>query len=135
LSQWVCDIRIIRNKFTTGDIETNPGPCQANSLINPLNWEVFKQRGLHFIHLNINSLLPKIDELKLIAKKTNAAIIGITESKLDASVSDEEVKLEGFIEKVIVEEIYELYNRLNKVRKKSPWLLRMKRIHWRFGIG
>ena len=38
---------------------------------------------MHFLHININSLLPKTDELKCIANKTKAAIIGIMESKLD----------------------------------------------------
>ena len=52
--------------------------------------------GLHFLHININSLLPKIDELKGIANKTKAAIIGITESKLDHTVSDLEVNLPGY---------------------------------------
>ena len=49
-------------------------------------WNIFKSRGLHFIHININSLLPKIEELRIIAKSTNAAIIGISESKLYESV-------------------------------------------------
>ena len=59
-------------------------------------WNPFKKRGLHFLHLNINSLLPKIDELRLIAKNSNAAIIGITESKLDKTVLDNEVKIDGY---------------------------------------
>ena len=82
------------------------------SLLNPLDdsvseetpdfvlteekWLHFKNRGLHFLHININSLLSKIDELRQIAKKSNATIIGITESKLDKSVTDEEVKIEGY---------------------------------------
>ena len=37
----------------------------------------FKRRGMHFIHININSLLPKIDEVHYIAKMSSAAIIGI----------------------------------------------------------
>ena len=45
------------------------------------DWKAFKKRGLHLIHLNINSLLSKIDELREIARKTRATIIGITESK------------------------------------------------------
>ena len=49
-------------------------------------WNIFKSRGLHFIHLNINSLLPKNEEHRIIAKSTNAAIIGISESKLYESV-------------------------------------------------
>ena len=43
-----------------------------------------KDSGL--IHLNINSLFPKIDELQHIANSSNAAVIGISESKLDGSV-------------------------------------------------
>ena len=43
--------------------------------------------GLHLIHLNINSLLSKIDELREIAKKTRATVIGITESKLDGEIN------------------------------------------------
>ena len=56
----------------------------------------FLRTGLHFIHLNINSLLPKIDELCYIAKLTNAAIIGICESKLDASVLDPEISITNY---------------------------------------
>ena len=59
-------------------------------------WNPFKKRGLHFLHLNIYSLLPKIDELRLIAKNSNAAIIGIAESKLDKTVLDNEVKIDGY---------------------------------------
>ena len=55
-----------------------------------------QKRGLHFIHLNINSLLSKIDELREIAKVSRAALIGITESKLDNSVLDGEINIEGY---------------------------------------
>ena len=57
---------------------------------------MFRKRGLHFIHLNINSLLLKIDELRSIAKTTRAAIIGISESKLDKTVFNSEVAIEGY---------------------------------------
>ena len=33
-------------------------------------WKNFKKKGLHFIHININSLLPKIDELQHLIKTT-----------------------------------------------------------------
>ena len=59
-------------------------------------WLPFKKRGLHFVHLNINSLLSKIDELREIAKVSTAAVIGITESKLDNSVLDGEINIEGY---------------------------------------
>ena len=35
-------------------------------------WNVFKNRDLHIIHLNIKSLLPKIEELRVIAKSINS---------------------------------------------------------------
>ena len=60
------------------------------------NWKVFNKRGLHLIHLNINSLLSKIDELRAIAKKSRATVIGITESELDESVTDGEINIDGY---------------------------------------
>ena len=81
----------------SGDINLNPGPpAAAPNHIDTETWSNFKQRGLHFIHLNINSLLPKIDELRQIAIETNAAIIGIPESKLDDTVLDAEIEIEGY---------------------------------------
>ena len=45
----------------SGDISLNPGPCQMQ-FIDDKTWEPLKTRGLHFCHLNVNSLLSKIDE-------------------------------------------------------------------------
>ena len=60
------------------------------------DWKAFNKRGLHLIHLNINNLLSKIDELREIARKTRATVIGITESKLDGSVLDWEINIDGY---------------------------------------
>ena len=57
-------------------------------------WNILKSRGLHFIHLNINSLLPKIEGARIIAKSTNAAIIRISESKLGQSVLEPEIQID-----------------------------------------
>ena len=59
----------------SGDINLNSG-----LVARP---ELFNNTGLHLIHLNVNSLLPKIDKLCNAAKCSNAAVIGITETKLD----------------------------------------------------
>ena len=48
------------------------------------------------VRLNINSLLPKIDELRNIAKLSNAAVIGIGESKLDDSVLSSEIHIDNY---------------------------------------
>ena len=50
---------------------------------------------MHFIHININSLLPKIDEVRCIANITNASIIGISEAKLDETIWSSELEVDG----------------------------------------
>ena len=79
-----------------GVISLNPGPNHQHQLQCLNKWNIFKSRGLHFIHLKINSLLPKIKELRIIAKSTNAATIGISESKLDESVSEPQIQIDGY---------------------------------------
>ena len=48
---------------------------------------LLKRRVFIFFHLNINNILPELDELK---------IIGITESKVDNSISDSLVEIPGY---------------------------------------
>ena len=57
---------------------------------------VFKKRGLHFVHLNINSLPSKIEELRQIAKNTISAVIGLSETKLDKTIFDSEVSIPNY---------------------------------------
>ena len=42
------------------------------------DWKAFNKRGLHLIHLNINSPLSKIDELREIARKTRATVMQLS---------------------------------------------------------
>ena len=51
-----------------GDTSLNAGPTHQHKLQCLNEWNIFKSRGLHFIHLNINVLLPKIEELRMIVK-------------------------------------------------------------------
>ena len=78
------------------NIRLNPGPVHQRTLQCSNEWKVFKIRGLHFIQLNINSLLPKIEELRFVAQPTNAAVIGICESKLHASVLEQEISIGNY---------------------------------------
>ena len=52
--------------------------------------------GVHVIHLNVNSLLPKIGELRNIAKLSNAAVICISEPKLDDFVLSSEIRIDNW---------------------------------------
>ena len=63
----------------SGDISLNPGPATLKNH----SWDIFKKIGLHIIQLNINSLLPKIDEIYHIAKSSNHSVIGLCETKID----------------------------------------------------
>ena len=76
------------------DITLNTGSIQSNHLKE--NWDIFRNRDLDFIHLNINSLLPNIDELREIVKISNPAVVGITETKLHNSIGDSEISIDGY---------------------------------------
>ena len=71
-----------------GDISLISGPLSNPKLFKQEEWQAVSNRGLHLIHLNINSLLLKTDELRDTAKRTKAAMTGILESKLDSTVLD-----------------------------------------------
>ena len=49
----------------SGDISLNSGPT-LNGVFQS-HCKPFQNKGLHFLHLNVNSILPKLDELKVIA--------------------------------------------------------------------
>lgn len=52
-------------------------------LYSKCNLNVFNLTGLHFNHLDLNSFLPKIKELRSSAKLSDAAVKGVSELKLD----------------------------------------------------
>ena len=79
-----------------GDYSLNPGSIDSSPQCNSDQWAVFKKRSLHFVHVNINSLLSKVDELQYIAKLSEVAFVGISESKLDDSVLSSEIQIENY---------------------------------------
>ena len=80
----------------SGDISLNPGSVYNHHPPNLKEWDKFKMKGLHRVHLNVNSLLPKIDEIGYMAKLSNAGVIGITESKLDNRILDSEIQIDNY---------------------------------------
>ena len=64
------------------NIELNPWLTNRYQ-IKTESFEFFNNKGLRFMHLNIFSLLNKIDELYFIARSSNVSVIGLTEIKLD----------------------------------------------------
>ena len=58
----------------SGDISLNPGPRNNLQPLDSNEWNVFKSKEPHLIHLKIKNLLPKIDELRYTANSGNAAV-------------------------------------------------------------
>ena len=66
------------------------------SVVSNDTWNITEERGMHFIHLIINSLLPKTDEMRFIAKLSNATVIGLSETKLDNTVLSSATETGGY---------------------------------------
>ena len=65
-------------------------------ILPPSYITTFLYYGLRFLHKNVNSLLSKIDELRHFVGRTKPGALGITESKLESSVSYQEVNISGY---------------------------------------
>ena len=57
---------------------------------------ITNSRGLKMAHLNINGLLSKLDFIKIMLSESKFDIFAISESKLDASIHDNEIKIDGY---------------------------------------
>ncbi len=57
---------------------------------------IFKKKGLHFVHLNCNSLLSKIDEIREFVLHCKPHVICFSETKLDSTVTSSEVLIDGY---------------------------------------
>ena len=57
---------------------------------------ILSSKGLHFLHANVRSLIPKLPEIRLLLSRTKAAVFAVSESWLDSSVGDGEVHIPGF---------------------------------------
>ncbi len=55
-----------------------------------------ENKGLKIIHINIRSLLQKIDQLRIIASLGNVDIISVNETFLDSAITNGEVDIGGY---------------------------------------
>ena len=53
-------------------------------------------KGLHFLHSNTRSLIPKIPDIRLLLSRTKATVLAVSETWLDSSVKDGEIAIPGF---------------------------------------
>ena len=81
----------------SGDISLYPGPADDHHFPSLKEWDIFRIKGLlHLLHVNVNSIPLKIDELRYIAKFSNAVIIRITQSKVDNCILDPEIQIDNY---------------------------------------
>ena len=71
----------------SGDVETNPGPCDMYSTEHSINnnktqQQINSKKPITIIQININGLTTKIHELKNLTDNTKIYIITIQETKL-----------------------------------------------------
>ena len=75
----------------------NIAPDLNNSTDVPDQYELFTKKGLHFLHINARSLLPKLSDARLLVRRTKAAVLAVTEIWLDDSVTNAEIEIDGYI--------------------------------------
>ena len=80
----------------SGSVSLKPGPVWKHHLLNTTEWDIIKTKGLHLIHLNVNGLLPKTDELRHMVRLSNAAVIGVSELKLGKSITNSEILIDNY---------------------------------------
>ena len=79
----------------SGNVQPNPGPNIALQCL-PTPSDFKSRAGLGFIHLNVRSLVPKMDMIKIWANTTNTDIMVLSETWLKKSVLDESISIEGY---------------------------------------
>ena len=76
----------------SNDVSVNPGP----ELCSPLHHPSPKARGLSICHLNVRSLLHKMDSLRLLMLDKPYHVITLSETWLNSSILDFELDLPGY---------------------------------------
>lgn len=80
--------------LVSGNVKPNPGPDAYKLCHTP---EEFKSRaGLGIIHLNVRSLMSKLDMVKVWVKSTDADIVVLSETWLTNSTLDKDIGIEGY---------------------------------------
>ena len=81
----------ITRKGSAGDLTNEPERTETLDSPNKIT-----RKGLILAHLNISSLLAHLDELKAYLLYQRLDILSLTETKLDATVTNDELNIPGF---------------------------------------
>ena len=73
------------------------GQCpNDNTGRDPDHYPLSRRKGLSIASLNVNSLLAKIDEVRLLTKNKCIDILAVNETKIDSKVDDQLIAIDDF---------------------------------------
>lgn len=58
--------------------------------------KIFGAKGLNFLHFNVSSLQPKIDQIHLLTYESKVGVLCLSETCLDISISDYEITVDNY---------------------------------------
>ena len=94
---FVCNSSLSNLPFSDNFATPETTPETPNIDMNDTaQFECFQRKGLHFIHINARSMLPKMSELRWLATKIKPAVLTVSETWLDESVTRSEIMIEGY---------------------------------------
>ena len=80
---------------TLGNVERNRGP---ESISQNRNFKLSTVKGLRICHLNVRTLVDKIDEMRGFCETHRPHVLSLNEETwLDSSISDSEIQLTGYL--------------------------------------
>lgn len=80
--------------MSSGNVERNPGP---ESISQNRNFKLSTVKGLRICHLNVRTLVDKIDEMRGFCETHRPHVLSLNETWLDSSISDSEIQLTGYL--------------------------------------
>ena len=79
--------------LSSGKVERNPSP---ESISQNRNFKLSTVKGLRICHLNVRSLVNKIDEMQVFCETHRPHVLSLNKTWLDSSISDSEIQLPGY---------------------------------------
>ena len=88
------------NPVVSSSNDTNesavPNVSSQSNIFSKLKYKLRKHKGLNIVHLNVRSLLPKMDEIIWMCDFLNLDVICISESWLNTNIANEDMTIEGY---------------------------------------
>ena len=79
------------------NVETNDDTPKNNGNLNLSRKTKYKVKGLSVSHMNVQSLVPCFDEIKIWLKENSYDIFTLSETWLDSTIHDSEIKIPGYV--------------------------------------